>query len=187
MSATPANIRHDYAEGAFTLSGFLSTDECRSWIERGESRGFEPAPVQGTGGATIRTDARNNERVLVRDPDEAEKLWNRLWPHMLRVVDDHWRACGLHPDFRLYRYERFQQFKRHVDGRNEWAGKESRRTFMIYLNADFEGGFTDFYDFKVWPEEGMALVFDHALPHEGAMVTSSRKYVLRSDVLFVRD
>jgi hypothetical protein len=31
---------------------------------------------------------------------------------------------------------------------------------------------------------GMALVFEHALTHEGAEVTGGTKYVLRSDVMY---
>jgi len=39
----------------------------------------------------------------------------------------------------------------------------SKLTFMVYLNDDFEGGYTDFEDFKIWPECGMAAIFNHKL------------------------
>ena len=57
-------------------------------------------------------------------------------------------------------------------------------TFMVYLNDGFQGGFTKFDDFIVWPQKGMGLCFDHQLSHEGAAVTSGTKYALRSDVMF---
>jgi prolyl 4-hydroxylase len=64
-------------------------------------------------------------------------------------------------------------------------GEQSMLTFMLYLNGDFEGGETNFQSgVSVKPETGMVLVFRHALFHEGAAVTSGRKYVLRSDVMF---
>jgi len=187
MSSGLSLKRFDYSDRAFSLSGFLSREGCREWIERGEALGFEPAPVHVTGGTAMRADLRNNERINIHDPEQAENLWRLLAPQVSQSVVNGWLACGLNPEFRLYRYERLQQFKRHVDGKVEFGGQESRKTFMIYLNGDCEGGFTDFYDFKVWPEEGMTLVFDHALPHEGAMVTNGRKYVLRSDVMFRRE
>lgn len=61
---------------------------------------------------------------------------------------------------------------------------------MVYLNADVTGGDTKFYDenrklrFAVRPERGMALVFAHLQLHEGAPVSSGRKYVLRTDVMY---
>lgn len=62
----------------------------------------------------------------------------------------------------------------------------SERTFMIYLNDDFTGGQTAFYEFDVdvAPRLGMALVFQHRLLHEGCTVRSGVKYVLRSDVMY---
>ena len=39
----------------------------------------------------------------------------------------------------------------------------------------------------VVPEQGMALVFVHAVLHRGAPVTRGRKYVLRSDVMYRYD
>ena len=61
---------------------------------------------------------------------------------------------------------------------------------MVYLNDDFSGGATNFYNgdgtpnARVQPKHGMALVFRHAQLHEGAPVTSGRKYVLRTDVMY---
>jgi prolyl 4-hydroxylase len=57
---------------------------------------------------------------------------------------------------------------------------------MVYLNEACEGGETNFLieNISVEPKTGMALIFDHQLFHEGAAVTSGRKYVLRSDIMF---
>ena len=58
---------------------------------------------------------------------------------------------------------------------------------MIYLNAGFEGGSTDFYHtrplLKVVPERGTALVYAHRQLHAGTPVPHGRKYVLRTDVM----
>jgi hypothetical protein len=61
---------------------------------------------------------------------------------------------------------------------------------MVYLNADFSGGETKFYNedrelhVTVRPERGMALGFVHSQLHEGAPVVRGRKYVLRTDVMY---
>ncbi len=61
---------------------------------------------------------------------------------------------------------------------------------MVYLNSDFTGGETKFYNddrelhIAVQPESGTALVFVHRQLHEGASVLSGRKYVLRTDVMY---
>jgi len=57
---------------------------------------------------------------------------------------------------------------------------------MVYLNEDFTGGTTAFHDFGVeaTPRTGAALLFQHQLLHEGCVVRSGIKYVLRSDVMY---
>ena len=68
-------------------------------------------------------------------------------------------------------------------------------TFMIYLNEGMTGGETRFFGdmgqaflqrpyLSVQPKEGMALVFLHSIWHEGAVVHSGQKYVLRTDVMY---
>jgi prolyl 4-hydroxylase len=57
-------------------------------------------------------------------------------------------------------------------------------TLMVYLNDDFAGGETSFAEVAIVPHRGMALLFRHALFHEGRPVTRGVKYVLRSDVMF---
>src|SRR6266436_493544 len=95
------------------------------------------------------------------------------------------QALGLNERLRFYRYGPDQQFAAHVDGSFVRAnGERSLLTFMVYLNDGFEGGETKFTETTIQPRKAMALIFRHELLHEGAAVTSGRKYVLRSDVMF---
>eukprot|EP00406_Dinophysis_acuminata_P045488 CAMPEP_0179315292 /NCGR_PEP_ID=MMETSP0797-20121207/54970_1 /TAXON_ID=47934 /ORGANISM="Dinophysis acuminata, Strain DAEP01" /LENGTH=92 /DNA_ID=CAMNT_0021025779 /DNA_START=89 /DNA_END=368 /DNA_ORIENTATION=+ len=73
---------------------------------------------------------------------------------------------------------------------------------MIYLNtqgSDFEGGCTRFYSARqqrYWPgkpehvttahqpKAGSALIFNHLITHDGEEVTSGRKYIMRSEVMY---
>jgi hypothetical protein len=68
---------------------------------------------------------------------------------------------------------------------------------MVYLNDQVVDGETNFFwdtesallrrpFCSVKPKTGMALVFVHRLWHEGAVVQSGQKYVLRTDVMYGR-
>ena len=39
---------------------------------------------------------------------------------------------------------------------------------------------------SVQPETGSALIFDHAMTHEGALLKEGVKYAVRTDVMFER-
>jgi len=112
--------------------------------------------------------------------------------------EDDTKAVGLSDHFRFYRYDKGQRFIRHYDGyeygsmvyTNNQNKPQAKMTFLVYLNDQFEGGKTTFFNSKgketlaVSPETGLALIYTQKLLHEGSLVTKGRKYVLRSDILF---
>lgn len=61
---------------------------------------------------------------------------------------------------------------------------------QLYLNDDFEGGTTRFYDeseelyYDVEPRVGSALIFEHPMLHSGEPLKKGRKYAVRSDIMF---
>jgi predicted 2-oxoglutarate/Fe(II)-dependent dioxygenase YbiX len=170
--------------GIFVIPNFFSGDECARYIAEAEATGFEAATIQTRKGAVLDAGIRNNERLILDDKDLAHALWLRLREHIPLFMDGR-QAIGLNERFRFYRYEPGQYFAPHTDGsfrRQNW--EESRLTLLIYLNDDFQGGETAFADDVTAPARGMALVFRHELMHEGRVVISSAKYVLRSDVMF---
>jgi predicted 2-oxoglutarate/Fe(II)-dependent dioxygenase YbiX len=138
------------------------------------------------GGFVMAPEIRNNTRVIVDDVDRAADLWSRVHDQIPELVYGR-RSVGLNERFRFYRYDPGERFAAHFDGsfRRE-NGEASLLTFMIYLNEGFGGGETWFQETSITPRTGMALVFKHNLLHEGSAVTSGRKYVLRSDVMFTR-
>jgi prolyl 4-hydroxylase len=173
----------------FTVPEFLSHAECVEWIARVEAIGFSDAPITTSRGFVFDNEVRNNTRVMFDDPATTNELWRRLAPYISAHTrhDGVWVPIGLNERLRFYRYEVGQVFRWHLDGAFVRAlGEVSLLTFMIYLNADFEGGVTEFEDGVVVPHEGEALVFTHRVLHQGATVTRGVKYVLRSDVMFRR-
>ena len=114
----------------------------------------------------------------------------------------------------MRRYKPGGQFRPHFDGpwipEEDWA---SVYTVVVYLNDDFEGGLTNFYEEQadgfridlphsnhlghtemrggvratVHPRTGSVLVFNHDVLHEGTPVgKSGYKYLLRAEVMFSR-
>lgn len=166
-----------------TVQDFLTAQECLEFIQLSERIGYEDAKLDV---GKVVTEVRNNLRVLHKDEVLAQRLWERLAPHVLQEVD-YTKPIGLNELFRFYKYQKGHRFKGHQDGsyiRNK--SEASRFTFMIYLNEACEGGETNFIKHSIQPKTGMVLIFLHQLYHEGSEVLSGTKYVLRSDVMYRR-
>jgi hypothetical protein len=174
------------------IHDFLSSDECAALIQRSEGLVYEP----GTVADVVIEDVRNNERVILDDPALAADLFDRSKPFLPAVIDGQ-GPTGFNERWRFYRYTPGQTFKPHRDGSymrvKTW--EESQVTFMIYLNDSMTGGETRFFAdmehafrqrpyLSVSPKKGMALLFLHSIWHEGAVVQSGTKYVLRTDIMY---
>ncbi|WAS93164.1 2OG-Fe(II) oxygenase [Nannocystis punicea] len=175
----------------FTVHDFLSADECAEWLRLAEGVGFEAAPITTGRGFVMAPEIRNNTRVILDDEDRARRLWQRLAPYVPERRHS-WRAVGVNERFRFYRYQPGQYFRWHHDGSfRRGPDEQSLLTVMLYLDADFTGGTTDFdHDgdvVRVAPARGMLLVFDHPIRHQGAPVKRGVKHVLRTDVMYRRD
>jgi len=170
-----------------TVDELLSREECNGWIELVEGIGFESAPISTAFGFVHAPEVRNNTRVMLDDVERAASLWERVREHVPEKREGR-RAVGLNERFRFYRYEPGQYFRWHYDGAFERSPRErSLITLMIYLNDRMTGGATEFDDFgPVVPATGKALLFQHAIRHQGSPVESGRKYVLRTDVMYRR-
>lgn len=181
-------------ERVFVIHEFLSEEECAALIRRSEALAYEPGTVAGV----VNENVRNNERVIIDEDSLASNLFQRAEPFLPRVLDDHC-LVGFNERWRFYRYRPGQTFNPHRDGSyvrmKTWEASEL--TFMIYLNDGMVGGETRFfanveYAFQqppspylsVQPKAGTALVFLHSIWHEGAVVQSGLKYVLRTDIMY---
>jgi prolyl 4-hydroxylase len=178
----------EVARDIFTINNLLSAAQCNALIAQAQAQGFEPAPINTFAGTEVRAEVRNNERCFFVDHALAQKMWQQV-RHLVPPTfgaGGH-TAVGLNEGFRVYRYEPGQHFAWHKDGAyRRDNGEESRLTFMVYLNSEFEGGETRFLASGEanQGQTGQALVFDHLLTHEGAKVTDGVKYVIRSDVMY---
>ena len=173
-----------HTENVWTIENFLEAHTCRELIELSEKLGYQEAEVNLESGAMIIKGIRNNSRLIYQNEALANELWTKLECFCPKVIEDN-DAIGLNEQFRFYKYELNQRFKKHRDGRFKRNEKEeSRITFMIYLNDDYLGGETSFETINIFPQIGMALCFIHEEKHEGCPITEGVKYVLRSDVMY---
>ncbi|RQO32274.1 oxidoreductase, 2OG-Fe(II) oxygenase [Taibaiella sp. KBW10] len=179
--------KYPYSDDLFVIRHFLDEADCAALIRKAEMIGFKEAEVDfGNGVQRKFTGIRNNERIMYDDPGLAAKLWEKAKAFIPASINGG-MARGFNEMFRFYKYSERQRFKQHRDGsfkRNE--RERSCLTFLIYLNEGFEGGATIFEDgTEIAPVTGQALVFLHPLKHQGSMVSSGCKYVLRTDVLYL--
>lgn len=170
----------------FTVDDFLSQAECAFLVARIDAANPEVAPISRAGGPVMDLETRNNRRVMFEDWALAGLLFERVQPHLpgdLRGT----RAVGANERLRCYRYDVGQRFRPHYDGAFQRSPTQrSRLTFLVYLNDGFVGGETALLDLGVTiePRIGRALLFQHAILHEGCEIRAGVKYALRSDVMY---
>lgn len=204
-----------YDGACFLLRNLLTPSECKAIIDQAEGFGLQPC------GYSQRM--RITERVLVKGEELGELLFARAKPYL---IDMHinselqkrpaglpeslpmageemiWSATGLNPVFRVCRYAAGGFFQPHHDGGFDYNREHrSLKTFMLYLNDDFEGGPTNFYKGsqkhyckpdpakvieKLRPECGSCVVFNHCITHDGGVLRKGTKYILRTEVMYQR-
>ena len=117
--------------------------------------------------------------------------WNEYdLPSLPDRLEGDWRLVGAYERLRFYRYSPGQRFAPHFDGSFQRSPTErSLVTFLVYLNSCEKRGETRLTDLEldVVPAAGRALLFNHFLLHEGALVAKGLKYVVRSDLMYRRE
>lgn len=177
----------EHMAGVYTYPNFLESATCLNLIAVAEVIGFEAASVR-VGEFSDHATApmptiRNNDKCIAPLPGTIGLLWEGLQELGLPQIGNE-VAIGLPDTVRFYRYGPGQRFKMHRDGPWEFEGHRSRLTLLVYLNDDYEGGATSFRKFHIKPKTGTLVLFEHSTWHEGMVVESGTKYVLRSDVLY---
>jgi len=150
-------------DGALLLQDFMSSRECAKIIRSAEAYGF---------GSTQYPKAyRGNERLTTTDHSLAMIAWACIEPFVSSwlTLDDGsgWESIGLNETWRLSKYGPGDDFKIHLDGkylRNQ--NEQSMFTVNTYLNEDFDGGSTRFYNTErnciarsIKPITGLCLIF----------------------------
>lgn len=186
-----------------TLDNVLDEHYCQELINESESKTYEKAMITiGKNQYQANPNIRNNDRIIFEDERLANSLFKQVKPFLPQTIqlglkEKLWELVGLNERFRYYRYSQGQQFKAHFDGEYERDKfNKSFLTLLFYLNEDFTGGATTFYQWQagyidrerpthvITPKKGQALLFEHQQCHEGSAVMTGVKYVLRTDVMY---
>jgi prolyl 4-hydroxylase len=169
------------------VDDLLTPAECTALIAKIEASNPAVATINTRTGPAVRTDVRNNDRVIFDDLDLAEMLLERV--RKSAPGDIHGMALvGANERFRCYRYQPGMRFAPHKDFafvRND--NERSFYSFLVYLNDSFEGGSTTFAtepEVAIKPKAGRGLLFQHPIIHEGSLVTAGVKYVVRTDLMY---
>jgi hypothetical protein len=64
----------------FVVRGFLTPDECRSYVAESEHAGYEDATITTAGGAVMAKHIRDNARLIVDNSSLADEWWRRAGP-----------------------------------------------------------------------------------------------------------
>jgi len=183
---------------AVYLENIFSAEESEEIIKFTEDQlKYEKALLNyGRGKQVYRPDVRDHDRTMVDAPDFAAYLFERVKPYLpktfhLRALDTDKPIAGLNERLRFLRYGKGNYFAPHYDGSytRDNGSESSYVTVLLYLNDTFTGGQTNFLGhreepFTVKPTQGGALIFEHQIYHEGAMLTDGQKYLLRTDVMY---
>ena len=175
------------------IDDIFSQEECKKLIERANKEGWH---LPETGGSYMRS--------IIVDRELADSLFTKLKSHIPDTYLDY-KLLYINDHFRFSRYNTGGIFPVHKDGTNYDASRtneydgystESVFTLNIFLNDDFEGGETDFFEqyenelklrFRVEPKAGRGALFYAKQYHRGNKVLSPYKYLIRTDVMGIKN
>ena len=171
----------------YEVDDVLTGEECnkyRAMFDKGS--GYDVEHIDGL--------VRKYDRIVMVDSELAARLYEQILKRGLLSKKLQKRAVGLNNHFRLSKYVPGQFFRIHKDGFNVIDGTMSYATLNIFLNDDFKGGETAFYEkdarterIVVSPKPGRAAFFYSQQYHEGRKIISGEKYLLRTDLMIKRD
>ena len=166
-------------KGVYTFPGFLSPEECAAYRELALN---PPAAATDFTSAGV---FKNKKWV-----DEA--LADLFFKRIAGLVASTPLALRANNLIMTGHYESGEQFNMHTDTGlffDRAAREKSRWTLLIYLNDDFEGGHTLFFDdawqqtHDITPEAGKALLFDIDLWHRGCEVFRGTKQWIGCEII----
>jgi len=174
------------------LKGALSDDFCDKLVLKMNEQKWEDARINGGGTQIIDKSVRDCKRIMQIDHELSDHITNIIDEFLPENFND-CKKVGLNPMFRFLKYGIGNYFKRHYDLRyTDKDNNISLITVQIYLNDDFEGGETVFYDgdyygdriYTYVPKKGDIILFDQIFEHEGSKIKEGIKYCVRTEAMY---
>ena len=171
------------------LADLLTLDECSALIQRIEDSSPKLAPVNTAKGTQVRTNVRNNERVVFDDEELAENCLTKpkiiCPPNSMveklpeRMSDSAVTVTNLECDLPLTQMDRLNAMKM------KRAFIPILSTSMMNLTAEKQPSSRN-REIVVKPVAGDGVLFQHPIIHEGSVVNSGVKYVARTDIMYLK-
>ncbi len=177
------------------LPNALSKDFCNRLIKVADSKNWEAALITYGEDQVYEPELRKCSRVMTFRKKITDFIWKLIKPKVEDFGCDWFKGhdTSINPMLRFLKYEAGEYFKSHYDGQYvDEHGNISLITIQIYLNDDFEGGNTIFYDpedqddilYRYKPSTGDIILFSQsAFLHSGEEVRSGTKYCVRTEVM----
>lgn len=165
----------------YAIDNILDKKQCDKYVKLFDN----PQNVE-----CINSKNRKYFRVVFIDEQLALELYNKIKSYIPRKIQS--QVVGMNKYIRLSKYNPGQFFGIHKDGMNRDKDNNSYSyaTLNIFLNDNFEGGETTFYEkdkktitLKCKPKTGRGSFFYAQQFHEGNKIKSGYKYLLRTDLM----
>lgn len=172
------------------ISDVCSASECEDIITVAEKAGFVRASFfTDKDGTEHYSEIRKSDRCILDSKPFAAELFRRLLPHLPAEMNG-CKVVGVNERLRILRYGPGDEFQLHSDGCyiSPMDGSTSVLTILLYLNEEYEGGFTTFLDkdsayVELVPHVGMVTLQEQPLLHLVPPLKKGVKYVLRTEVM----
>ena len=175
-----------------SIYNVFTEKECNDLINVIEKLGFNKASLftDVDGIEHYHADVRNSMRKIIDNHDFAQLLEERIYKYIPKTYND-LEYHSINYRFRFLKYEKGGFFARHKD--NNYKNKEciSLITILIYLNDDYEGGYTTFFSnvddkegLSLKPKTGMISLMDQEIGHYVPELKDGIKYVIRTEIMY---
>jgi len=162
------------------IDDFLTNEECKKFIVE---INFKRSKIPFTNSSNADTDKYDDLQL-------ANKFYDKVKLHNISEIFPD--LCGVNKTIMTSKYIPGTMFGIHTDTGIYYSRKDgicSKYTLLTYLNDDFIGGETVFYDnnfkeFKrITPKQGSCLIFDMQIFHCGLAVENGTKYWIGCELL----
>jgi len=168
------------------IDNILTEEECQYFISLFDDKNLVE---------DINDKHRKYHRVQITNQEVADRFYEKAFPRLPKKIKK--IADGMNDHIRLSKYDAGQFFGIHKDGINFDPNNKNRMSYAtlnIFLNDDFEGGETTFYEkdkvtkrFVCVPKAGRGALFYSQQFHEGNKIISGNKFLIRTDLMINRN
>lgn len=175
-----------------SLKNIIEPNICNNLINITENIGYKPVSLytDKNGNEHYDETSRKGLRCIVDDINFANELEKLIFDYIPKEYNN-MKYHSINPRFRYLKYDNCGYFARHSDSPYSVDDKISLITILIYLNNDYEGGYTTFFTsvddkkgFSLIPEIGMVCLMDQTIGHKVPPIKKGIKYVIRTELMY---